>query len=97
MEIAKSKVAVRDEAAEITAEEFVAPMLDRGPVTLAMLDAGYEVMASNGYWVDSAFIEWLDVAACGGLRPDKVYPLIEAIFLAMVNASPERFLPALRQ
>ena len=63
MEIAKSKVAVRDEAAEITAEEFVAPMLDRGPVTLAMLDAGYEVMASNGYWVDSAFIEWLDVAA----------------------------------
>jgi hypothetical protein len=83
---------------EVTAEVIVAPMLARGPVTLAMLDAGYEIVASSGGdWVDRSFIEWRDAAACGGLHPEYLYPLLEAIFLAMANASPKRFLAALRR
>jgi hypothetical protein len=83
---------------EVTAEVVVAALLARGPVTLAMLDAGYEALVSDGGdWVDNAFIEWRDANTCGGLRPQDLYPLVEAVFLAMVEASPERFFPALHR
>jgi len=58
-------------------------------VTPAMLEAGCDALMSTAAedWVTTEFIEWRNVATCGGLNPEYLQPLVRKMFLAMLAAS----------
>lgn len=69
-------------------------MAPRGSIEITpeMLEAGYEVIASSMTepWANNAFLEWRNDVTYGGSDGEILYPLLQQIFLAMMQANPSR-------